>query len=75
MGTLLKADQLWGLARAVSKLTAGVVCCSSDRKADLCISETAQECSSKDGSHSCCDERKYTYNPVPCATDWIARHA
>ncbi|KAJ9435077.1 Early nodulin-12B, partial [Diplonema papillatum] len=49
--------------------TAGVVCCSSDRDEDKCVSEAAKECSSNDGSHSCCDDRKYTYNPVPCTAD------
>ncbi|KAJ9435033.1 hypothetical protein DIPPA_23155, partial [Diplonema papillatum] len=49
--------------------TAGVVCCSSDREEDLCVSEAAKECSSKSGGHSCCDDRKYTYNPVPCTAD------
>ncbi|KAJ9463149.1 Adhesive plaque matrix protein [Diplonema papillatum] len=48
---------------------AGVVCCSSDNDEDLCPHERAEECSSKKGTHSCCDDRKYTYNPVPCTDD------
>ncbi|KAJ9452227.1 hypothetical protein DIPPA_09459 [Diplonema papillatum] len=49
---------------------AGVVCCSSDVKEEVCVDEEATRCSADEGTHSCCDDRKYTYNPVPCNSDF-----